>query len=181
MSWPKTRPRAAIRAAYGQVKTVVCGARRNRVFYGTEIEGACDRYAYPSEAEILVRAILDNKDIESINNAPIGAFRDLWKTKGIEAVYDRICLTELRERLTYAKKTENKDDYADYLDRLELYRVDKTANQGFDLPKAERLLLKQNRIEEFEATAKIMTARKPVVQLTPCQVYDNDRVERLYL
>ncbi len=162
-----------IRAAHGDVKTAVCGADRERVFCETEVEGLCDRKSYPSEAEFLVDRLLDNKDITSINGTPIAVFRALRKSKGAEAVYDRICLAELRERKEHALKTGDKADFEDYLDRLELYRVDKaervykatpvaarpTVYQELAQPKPERLLLKQKRIEDFEAAAKATTAR----------------------
>lgn len=162
-----------IRAAHGDVKTAVCGADRERVLYETEIEGLCDRKAYPSEAEFLVDCLLDNKDITSINGTPIAVFRALRKSKGAEAVYDRICLAELRERKERAVKTGDKADYEDYLDRLELYRVDKAERvykstpvaarppvyQELALPKPERLLFKQKRVEDFEMAAKATTAR----------------------
>lgn len=70
-----------IRAAHGDVKTAVCGADRERVFYETEVKGLCDRKAYPSEAEFLVDRLLDNKDITSINGTPIAVFRTLRKSK----------------------------------------------------------------------------------------------------
>lgn len=59
-----------IRAAFGHVKTAVCGADRERVFYETEVPGLCDRNAFPPEAETLVAALLDNKDIEIVNGVP---------------------------------------------------------------------------------------------------------------
>lgn len=162
-----------IRAAFGDVKTAVCGADRSRVFYGAEMDGMHDRKAYPSEAELLVDRLLDNKDIMSINGTPINVFRALRDKEGREAVYDRICLTELRERKEHAYKTGKKADYRDYLDRLELYRTDKAervyastpvasrpkAYQELALPKTKRRAIKHTSIKEFEAAAKAVTSR----------------------
>lgn len=161
-----------IRAAFGEVKTAVCGADRTRVFFGAEMDGMHDRKAYPSEADFLVDALLDNKDITSINGTPIEVFRALRDKEGKEAVYDRICLTELRERKEHATKTGKKADYRDYLDRLELYRTDKAervyastpvasrpkAYQELALPKTKRRSIKHTRIKEFEAAAKVVTS-----------------------
>lgn len=82
-------------------------------------------------------------------------------------------MAELRERKEHAINTGDKADFEDYLDRLELYRVDKAERvykatpvaarpavyQELALPKPERLLLKEKRIEDFEAAAKATTAR----------------------
>ena len=115
-----------IRAASGAVKTAVCGASRERVFYETEIPGLCDRNAFPEEARMLVRELLENRDIKTINGVSISDFRSVYLNKGLESVYDRICRTELQERCRHAYQTRNPRDYVDYLDRLELYCVDKT-------------------------------------------------------
>lgn len=160
-----------IRAAFGEVKTAVCGADRSRVFFGAEMDGMHDRKAYPSEAEFLVDALLDNKDITSINGTRIEVFRALRDKEGKETVYDRICLTELRDRKEHACKTGKTTDFRDYLDRLELYRTDKAERvyaatpmarrpksyQELALSKAKRRAIKRQRVAEFEVAAKAMT------------------------
>ncbi len=162
-----------IRAASGDVKTAVCGARRDRVFYRTEIPGLCDRNAFPPEAKSFVEELLNNRDIETINGAPIYVFRDLLKKGGPEAVYERICLTELRDRWKAAKEicTWAADD--DYLDRLELFRADRIkrryaetpaserpqALQTLDLPLPQRRAAKERRLRRMtEAKALVLAA-----------------------
>lgn len=160
-----------IRAAHGHVKTAVCGADRERVFCETEIPGLCDRNAFPPEAQLLVKELLDNKDIESINGVPVAEFRATYKKSGLEAVYDRICVTELRERWLYAYNTRSADDFADYLDRLELYLIDRDERlykhtpvaarpkvyQDLNLPRAERIVARDDSLRRFKAAKFITT------------------------
>lgn len=116
------------RAAHGHVKTAICGADRSRVFYETEIPNLVDCPSLSPEAATLVREILDNKDVETINCVPADVFRAIYKRDGLETVYQRICLTELRERWLYAHSTGNKNDFADYVDRLEIHRINQYEN-----------------------------------------------------
>lgn len=163
-----------VRTARGHVRTAVCGARRDRVFYETEIDNLCDRDAFPPEAQDLVVALLASDDIKSINGVPIAVFRELRKKSGLEAVYDRICLTELRDRWVHAHNTGDVNDYADYLDRLELYRADRFERvykhmpatsrpqtyQDLTLPAADRIAAKEESLRRFKA-AKTATTASP--------------------
>ena len=139
-----------IRTAHGDIKTAVCGADRTRVFYVTEMEGLHSRTAYPSEADFLVSRLLDNKDITSINGTPIDVFRKLRDERGKESVYNYICETELKDRHEHALKTGKRADYADYLDRLELYRTDI----------AERVYAKNADCSSSERISRISTSKK---------------------
>ncbi len=167
-----------MRAAKGHVKTAVCGAERGRIFYQTEIPCLCDRANVPSQAKKLIEELLDNKDIESVNLVPIRVFRALYARKGLEEVYDRICLSELRERWLYAYNTRKASDYADYLDRLELYRLDKQERLWSNAPlsarpeiyrelarsRTKRILARRQRLRIFRAAVAAMTSPASAAQ-----------------
>lgn len=154
------------RAAHGHVKTAICGASRERVFYETEIPHSCGNPPLSPEALRLVQALIDNKKIETINCVPMDVFRALYKRDGVEAVYQRICQTELRERWLFAHSTGNDNDYADYLDRLEVHRINQfelnykhapaaassAIYQALQKPEAERRVVRQERLQKFAAT-----------------------------
>jgi len=165
-----------IRAASGHVKTACCGARRDRVMYETEIEGMCNRDFFPPEARALVEALLDNEDIETINGKPIKLFRNIYRKKGLEAVYDLICKTELWDRWRHAKEECTWAAAEDYLDRLELNRVDRLEMQidtpfidkyskvfkELELPEGERLAIRETRLRRFTAPKALMAASRPL-------------------
>lgn len=167
------------RTAYGHVKTAICGASRSRVFYETELPNLLDHPALSPEATALVQELIDNKEIETINSVPSEVFRAIYKRDGIEAVYQRICTTELRERWQHAQSTSNDTDYADYLDRLEIHRINQfeykvkhtpaphpSIYQDLQKPEAERINDRTAKIVNFK-TAKAAAVGKTTAIPTP--------------
>ena len=146
-----------VRVVDGHVETAVCGARRDRVFYGTELPGMCERgklpFAYSKEILGLVKALCTNKDIKTINGVDIGHFRKHYDKKDYEKVYRLICRTELHHRLRFARDTGNVAAYEDYLDRKELYDYDQTLlGKRPWPPEAQRRAKRERVISNFKAS-----------------------------
>ncbi len=108
-----------INALWGDVSTTVCGADRKRVFYTVEIP-----YMMAVVPQLLEK-MQKTKDIEKINLFPTTIFRTAFSAISTEKAYKYFCLTEQRKVLRRALGTGEKDVYADYLDTLEMYNLDK--------------------------------------------------------
>ncbi len=108
-----------IKSLWGKVSTTVTGARRDRVFYTIEIP-----YMMAVIPQLLQK-LQKTKDIEIINGFKTNIFRTAFSAIGHEKAFQYFCLTEQRKVLRRALGTGEKDVYADYLDTLEMYNLDK--------------------------------------------------------
>ncbi len=108
-----------INSMWGSVSTTVCGADRERVFYNVELP-----YMMTVVPQLLQK-LQKTKDIERINGFKTNIFRTAFSAIGPEKAFQYFCLTEQRKVLRQALETREKDVYADYLDTLEMYNLDK--------------------------------------------------------
>ena len=169
------------RAAFGDVKTAVCGANRERVFYETEIPHLLDKPDLLGPPTNLVRELMLNKEIETINCVPAAVLRAVYRRDGIEAAYQRICLTELRERFLYARSAGAANVYADYIDRLEVHRINQYEHifkamppdglpdiyRALLRPDEERIAARNAQIASFAAAMLEVTGRAKGFALSP--------------
>ena len=151
---------------WGNVETAVCGADRERVFYSAEVPVVCDSYniacfVQTEKAKTFINQLFENDDIKTINNVDIEYFRSIYKEYGLEKTYQAICQAELQSRLKLAKQTKNLNLYIDYLDRKELFELNRIVDEKNQVIIEERrkpLLSKAERIKERELLINIFKA-----------------------
>lgn len=110
--------RLFVRSLWGNVSTTVCGADRKRVFCKLEIP-----YMMTVIPQ-LIEKMRKTKDIEFLNDFPTKVFRTSFSSSDFEKAFKLICLTERRKAFRRGLDTGNLEDYADYLDTLEMSVLD---------------------------------------------------------
>lgn len=103
----------------GHVFTAACGADKNRIYRGEEIPTFIE--AIPA----LIDSLLKAEDIKTVNGVAIEKYRKLFARKGYDAVYQYLCLSELRLLLHYARATGSQAAFRDYLTRKEMYQLER--------------------------------------------------------
>lgn len=114
----KHASRLFIEALWGNISTSVCGADRDRIYYGVEIP------AVAKNAALVSGALLTSKHIEFINGMPSKKFLKLFKPSDYESASRFVCLSEMHQTLHQALDGPP-DLLRVYLDTQELYHVDR--------------------------------------------------------
>lgn len=103
----------------GHVFTAACGADKNRIYRGDEIP------TFIETIPTLIDSLLKAEDIKTVNGVAIEKYRKLFARKGYDAVYQYLCLNELRLLLHYARATGSQAAFRDYLTRKEMYQLER--------------------------------------------------------
>lgn len=103
----------------GHVFTAACGADKNRIYRGEEIP------TFIETIPTLIDSLLKAEDIKTVNGVAIEKYRKLFARKGYDAVYQYLCLNELRLLLHYARATGSQAAFRDYLTRKEMYQLER--------------------------------------------------------